>query len=464
MDKHYSPLQDYAHEYGDGMPVLIFTLAPTGVGQVSDLLTCLAKFDENVSLEATPHNLRLSSLNQSKTAHAAFSLDTSTFFLKYHFSLNARETTRNEPKAWACKVLNKALLSIFRKRLADGRDKETALERLEFELEAGTDQTECRLVFKLVCKYGVVKTYRLYYESGEALHASFDRQASANYWTVASRTLRDVVEYFGPKTDQLDWFFQDGRVTFTSYTEKIQSGREILKQPMHTSVALERKDFNDVKVQEGLHIGIIVKDFRSIVAHAETMRAQVTARYSQGNRPMQISYESGGANAEFTLMTRATSESASSSVTRNSTPARNLSVQAASVARERQGRPEDAGSSQPASQMRPPPARSLREQMRKVPTISRGSSRESPPPPSASINPDSLFIPADDDDRHWDEPNFDIEPEDIVTWDHTSASTSLRKIQDTESEYFPIDSLGNASGFHQIEPTQRLSQVKGLFD
>ena len=57
------------------------------------------------------------------------------------------------------------------------------------------------------------------------MHATFDKLGSTNYWTASSRTLRDVVEYFGPKTDQLDWSFQNGKVTFTSYTEKIQAGR-----------------------------------------------------------------------------------------------------------------------------------------------------------------------------------------------------------------------------------------------
>jgi cell cycle checkpoint control protein RAD9A len=124
-----------------------------------------------------------------------------------------------------------ALLSIFRRRLADARDKESALERCEFELQARPDQTECRLIFKLVCKSDVVKTYRLYYEGGAVMRPGFDRAYSNNYWTVSSRTLRDVVEYFGPKTDQLDWYFQDGKVTFTSYTEKIQNGRGTLHSP-----------------------------------------------------------------------------------------------------------------------------------------------------------------------------------------------------------------------------------------
>ena len=309
----------------------------------------------------------------------------------------------------------------------------------------------------------MVKTYRLYYESDEVLHASFDGQLSTNYWAISSRTLRDVVEYFGPKTDHLDWFFQDSRVTFTSYTEKVQNGREILKQPMHTSVALERKDFNDFNVEQGLHIGIIVKDFRSIVAHAETMKVQVGARYSRGNRPMQISYESGGLKAEFTLMTRATSDSPSS-VSRTSTPARDLSVRPFSVQREIPRQPSIAAIAQTTPGMPPPSARPPRPEHNKAPPVSRDNSRDSPPAPSASLNPESLFIPADDDDdRRWDEPSYEEEP-DIVTWDNTSASNSMRRIQDSESESFVSGMGRGASTFHEIAPTQRLSQVKGLFD
>jgi len=121
--------------------------------------------------------------------------------------------------------LGEALLSIFKKRLVDNREKETALERCEFELQAKPDQTKCRLIVRLFCQYGVVKTNRLTYEAIDVLHATFDKARSPNYWAVSSRTLRDVVEYFGPKTEQLDWFFEKGKVTFTSYTEKVQRGR-----------------------------------------------------------------------------------------------------------------------------------------------------------------------------------------------------------------------------------------------
>lgn len=39
------------------MPTLAFTVLPVGVTQLHDLLSCLAKFDENVSLEACHNNV-----------------------------------------------------------------------------------------------------------------------------------------------------------------------------------------------------------------------------------------------------------------------------------------------------------------------------------------------------------------------------------------------------------------------
>lgn len=241
---------------------------------------------------------------------------------------------------------------------------------------------------------------------------------------------------------------------------------------MHTSVALERKDFDGFDVQEGLHIGTMVKDFRAIVAHAEAMRVQVTARYSRGNRPMQISYESNGLVAEFTLMTRGTTNVPNAS--HASTPAREISMRPASrppeMAAETEAPTAITTKRQATSTEMPPPA--VRASFRDTaqPSLTKSNSRDSAPAPSASINPDSLFIPADDDDQQWDEPNFEEEA-DIVTWDNTaedvSASSSVRRIRDSESHSFaqrqeqapPVRSFP-----HEIAPTQRLSQVRGIFD
>jgi cell cycle checkpoint control protein RAD9A len=74
----------------------------------------------------------------------------------------------------------------------------------------------------------MTKTYRLTYEPVEVMHALFDRTAATQGWKISARVLREYIEYFGPKTEQLDLLAQDGKAIFTSFTEKIQNGKGML--------------------------------------------------------------------------------------------------------------------------------------------------------------------------------------------------------------------------------------------
>lgn len=237
---------------------------------------------------------------------------------------------------------------------------------------------------------------------------------------------------------------------------------------MHTSVALKKKDFDDCKLEEDLHIGITVNDFRAVIAHAETLNVNVTARYSRGSRPMQISYNAGGILARFTLMTKGTSKVPTGSTTgvTTNTPARGLSVRPNTQAPDTSRAASLAPTMQSAA---PTQAKALpdREQSRSEQLSRRPSARqESPPAPSARINEESLFIPADDD-QQWDAPNFDEEPE-YVTWDDGSnfpdASAAMRRVRDSEQTSFTGGRDEQPESVSEIAPTQRLSQVKGLFD
>lgn len=60
------------------------------------------------------------------------------------------------------------------------------------------------------------------------MHAFFDREIATNSWSISSRTLREFVEHFGPGTEQLDIYSEDGRVSLTSYTEKVMSGNGVV--------------------------------------------------------------------------------------------------------------------------------------------------------------------------------------------------------------------------------------------
>ncbi len=185
------------------------------------------------------------------------------FFEKYNFSpilTKGKHATDNTESRFTCQLYNKvmgnnpnalvstivdidqALLSVFKGRLGDVRDKDTAVERCECYIQDEPDKTECRLIVKMVCRHGlcaisfgcknksdlvqgVIKTYKLTYESVEVMHALFNRNAAKNTWRIGASTLRSFVEYFGANTEQLDISSENGRATFTSYTEKVTNGK-----------------------------------------------------------------------------------------------------------------------------------------------------------------------------------------------------------------------------------------------
>lgn len=187
--------------------------------------------------------MTLTALNSSKSAYASVCLKSNKFFLKYHFTPILARGQSIEDNKFACKIHNKALLSAFKGRVSDPlKERDTAIERCDASIEDGKTGTKSRLIIKMVCKHGrreylnlticmlltsflgVLKTYRLTFESTAAMHAVFDSKTAKNKWTISSRTLRDFAEHFGPGTEQLDIYSDEGRVNFTSFTEKIVAG------------------------------------------------------------------------------------------------------------------------------------------------------------------------------------------------------------------------------------------------
>jgi len=239
---------------------------------------------------------------------------------------------------------------------------------------------------------------------------------------------------------------------------------EVLKYPVHTSVACDKKDFEEFIVEENMHIAINLKDFKAVVAHAETANATVTARYTSPCKPMQLAYEFEGIRAEFTVMTRGEAdvgETSSSgravipqfsqrqaptpapiSVSRNETPqmARSMEMPPPSV-RSRSIRPLNGSSTQ--------------ENLTSRPTMDKLSA-------SASMDFDSLFVPADDD-RQWDEMNDEDEeePQDILGWDASGKETFEPVLRDIEPD-FSKPTVPRKDGDNDeigLPPTQRMSQV-----
>lgn len=71
---------------------------------------------------------------------------------------------------------------------------------------------------------GVIKTYKLMYEDVDIIHAVFDKTTASNHWSINAKLLKEYMEHFGPKAEQLDISGEGERATLMSYTEKLLDG------------------------------------------------------------------------------------------------------------------------------------------------------------------------------------------------------------------------------------------------
>ena len=49
---------------------------------------------------------------------------------------------------------NQALLSVFKGRMVESRERDTSVERCEVSVQDQPDKTECRLIVKMMCRHG----------------------------------------------------------------------------------------------------------------------------------------------------------------------------------------------------------------------------------------------------------------------------------------------------------------------
>ena len=173
-------------------------------------------------------------------------------------------------------------------------------------------------------------------------------------------------------------------------------------------------------VEENLHVGINVKDFKAITNHAETLKTSITALYSFPSRPMQLSYHEHGMRCDFTLMT--IGDYWEDSIPSGPGPSRR---DAAAPPLKPPFRQQSALSSVEHNKTTmQPPTQSASRSLFKEPLAIPPTRRPSPPPPKASLDPESLFLSHyDDEDRQWGERSYE-EEEDTVGWSATAFSVN----------------------------------------
>jgi len=266
----------------------------------------------------------------------------------------------------------------------------------------------------------------------------------------------------------------------------------VLKKPLQTSIAVEADEFDEIDVEDKLHIVISVKDFRAIIQHAGITGNDLSARYSLPARPIQLSYSSDAISCEFLIMTvgergsnpsQKTKKGRKGAAPQHTGPRLEAASRRTSVAPSETRPPAGEHQAQmppPASRPHPNPTPSAaRASASRIGAFDLRPTQNPPPPTNAS---ESLFV----EDEGWEPVRDEDDDEDNarLEWDHSADPVSAPggvvscspKLTSQNPSALPMGLVGDRQVTESeryaemegddhstyLEPTQKLSDVKGL--
>lgn len=98
-------------------------------------------------------------------------------------------------------------------------DKQTIIDRCDVAIEDG-EGVKSRFIARIIFRNGLTATHRLPFEVSMPVHAKFNRQEALYHWSISSRTLKQLVDHFGPGTEYLEVNTDGDHVNFTCFSEK----------------------------------------------------------------------------------------------------------------------------------------------------------------------------------------------------------------------------------------------------
>lgn len=203
-------------------------------------------------------------------------------------------------------------MSIFRPRNIENKDsREASVEKCELKLlHPSNDAIECQLLVRLVCKHGVRKTYKLQYEQTQTMHAVTDKTICHNRFRIAAKAMKDVMDHFALRAEELSLAVNDGVLLLTSFTEGIMNEKEVLKQPIHTSISIDNREFDSMEVNEEIQITFGLREFKSVGSLCDLLGTDLSVYYSEAGKPLIVEFEKDGMVGEFVVATTADGERA----------------------------------------------------------------------------------------------------------------------------------------------------------
>ncbi|GAA5904417.1 uncharacterized protein JCM6883_006485 [Sporobolomyces salmoneus] len=318
-----------------GLPLKHFTRA----------LNCLTKFGDELDVIVSRDKCSFSTVNSSRTAFAVLHFFPS-FFQDYQLNPGA------DSQLFKFSVNGKALLSPLRPKSVN------TIESVEIQvgsgsedpnlrrLEPGVDAGECRIIVRLNCQHGVVKTHRLTYSNPNVGNwARFDKSNCTSTWKASSKILKEWTDHFYLKTgthtftDEITFYCSELACRLKSFvdtsSEQNLSENEIMtSRPLTTELSIATEDFDLWDVSNRTVVTFALKEFKAIVNLSEALSLPITAHFTEGGRPLMVEVEGDYLEAKFVIAT-SNYDAAAGSVSNSSGSSRASAATEGSVKREK---------------------------------------------------------------------------------------------------------------------------------
>ncbi|XP_063963908.1 cell cycle checkpoint control protein RAD9A-like [Lytechinus pictus] len=260
-------------------------------------------------MEPLETGLALRAVNSSRSAYSCF-LFSPSFFLRYddridtpsQASQDAEETTR-----W--RVTMKSCLAVF-KSLSN-------LEKNVDRCNINLDAEDCRLVFQLHCRHGIVKTYNLVYQETETLQAVFSKDLCPNRITAPAKLLAEAVGSFQSSQEEVTMFVTPTQLGYKNYVDDEPDPTKVV----HSELRLVPEEFTEYLIGVDTEVTFSLKDLRAILSFSDAAGLPLSVHFETPGKPIVFSVESEQ-TLEATFVLATLTEVSSSQVTGASQQAR----------------------------------------------------------------------------------------------------------------------------------------------
>ena len=238
---------------------------------------CLSRMGDELFLEALKDGLALRTVNSSRSAYACF-IFKSEFFVEYKQGCD--EIDSSDPaEMLKCKISMKSVLAIF-KSLATI---EKTVEHCKIEFKPN----ECRLIFTLYCKHGIVKTHNLTYQECESLQAVFAKEMCPNLIQTQAKVLLDTVCNFPNSCEEISLTVTPGSVKIKNFIDSESDPMKVV----HTEMTLVPEEFDDFQIGIDTVITFCLKELRAVLLFSEFANQPVSLHFEHPGKPIVFSLD-----------------------------------------------------------------------------------------------------------------------------------------------------------------------------